>query len=70
MVLEMRKLLVLVLSAAMLIGGLYLVGVELFLSRIMYWRLVIGGTILATMGAYLLWTDFLAPKLNIRTWED
>jgi hypothetical protein len=66
----MRKLLLLILSGAMLIGGLYLVIIELLFARIIYFRFIIGGTVLAVMGAYLVWADFVAPRLGIKTWED
>jgi hypothetical protein len=71
----MRKLLLLILSGAMLIGGLYLVIIELLFARVIYFRFVIGGfviggTVLVVMGAYLVWADFVAPRLGIKTWED
>jgi hypothetical protein len=66
----MRKLLLLILSSAMLMGGLYLVIVELLFARIVFFRFVIGGTMLAVAGAYLIWADFIAPMLGIKTWED
>jgi hypothetical protein len=66
----MRKLILLVLSNAMLIGGLYGAIFELFFARVIFFRFVIGGAILACAGAYLVWTDFIAPKLGIKTWED
>jgi hypothetical protein len=67
---RMRKLVLLILSSAMLIGGLYATIFELLFARIIFFRFVIGGTILAFAGAYLIWTDFIAPKLGIKTWED
>jgi hypothetical protein len=66
----MRKLLLLILSGAMLIGGLYLVIIELLFARVIYFRFVIGGTVLVVMGALLVWADFVAPRLGIKTWED
>jgi hypothetical protein len=66
----MRKLILLVLAGAMLAGGLYVVALELFFARIISFRFVIGGVLLAGLGAYLMWTDFIAPKLGIKTWED
>jgi hypothetical protein len=66
----MRKIVVFVLAVAMVLGGLCLVGVELFFSRIAYARFIIGGIMLISVGACLLWADFLAPTLGIRTWED
>ena len=66
----MRKLILLVLASAMLIGGLYGAIFELFYSRIIFFRFVIGGGALAFIGAYLIWADFIAPRLGVKTWED
>ena len=66
----MRRIVVFVLAVAMVLGGLCLVGVELFFSRIAYVRFIIGGIMLISVGAFLLWVDFFAPTLGIRTWED
>ena len=57
----MRRIVVFVLAVAMVLGGLCLVGVELFFSRIAYVRFIIGGIMLISVGAFLLWVDFLAP---------
>jgi hypothetical protein len=66
----MRKLLLLILSSAMLIGGLYVAIFELLFARIIFFRFIFGGIILALLGAYLIWTDFIAPRFGIKTWED
>ncbi len=66
----MRKFVLLVLSSAMLIGGLSGAVFELLFARIIFFRFVIGGAIVGFLGAYLIWTDFIAPKLGIKTWED
>jgi hypothetical protein len=66
----MRKLLLLVLSSAMLMGGLYVAIFELLFARIIFYRFVFGGAILAFAGAYLIWTDFIAPRFGVKTWED
>jgi hypothetical protein len=60
----------LILATAMLVGGLYAAIFELLFARVIFFRFVIGGGILAFAGAYLMWTDFIAPKLGIKTWED
>jgi hypothetical protein len=65
-----RKLILLVLASAMLVGGLYLVIGELWFSRIISYRLVAGGGLLVFFGGYLLWADFIAPLLGVKTWED
>jgi hypothetical protein len=66
----MRKLVLLILSSAMLVGGLYAALFELWFARVIFFRFVIGGAILTLVGAYLIWTDFIAPRLGIKTWED
>jgi hypothetical protein len=66
----MRKLILFVLAAAMLIGGLYVVALILFSTRIISFWLFFGGGVLAFAGAYLMWTDFIAPRLGVKTWED
>jgi hypothetical protein len=65
-----RKLLIFVISTAMLIGGLYLSASEVLLADIIYFRFVIGGAVVAVLGAYLLWTDIVTPMLGIKTAED
>lgn len=54
----------------MLMGGLYVAIFELLFARIIFFRFVFGGTILAFAGAYLVWTDFIAPRFGLKTWED
>jgi hypothetical protein len=51
----------LVISIAMIAGGLYLMAVELLWARIIYFKIVIGAAVLVTLGAYLLWDDFIGP---------
>jgi hypothetical protein len=60
----MRKLLLLI-TDAMIVGGLYWFAVQLLLADVIHFRFVIGAVILlVTLGAYLLWVDFLAPMLR------
>lgn len=67
----MRKLLLFVAALAMTVGGLYLVvGSELLLADRIFFRFVIGGAVLATIGAYLLCVDFAAPLLRIKAFHD
>jgi hypothetical protein len=54
----------------MLAGGIYLVTFELLFAQVIFFRLMVGGGLLALAGGYLFWTDFIAPKLGIRRWED
>ena len=65
----MRRLIVFILSSAMLVAGLYIAIVELLFVHTVLYRFVIGGAMLAGMGAYLLWVDFIAPKLGVKTPE-
>jgi hypothetical protein len=62
----MRRLVLFVLSVAMLIGGLYLLAAELlWAQRIFVWAILAAG-MLITLGAYLLWADFIAAPLGIQ----
>jgi hypothetical protein len=66
----MRKLVLFILSFAMLMVGLYATVFELFFAGIISFVFFIGGILLAFVGAYLMWTDFIAPRFGIKTWED
>ena len=69
----MRKVILLVLSSAMLIGGLFAAVSQLVLGHFTVFgvfRLIGGGALLAFFGGYLIWTDFIAPRLGVKTWED
>jgi hypothetical protein len=66
----MRKVIVFILSGAMLAGGIYIVGGEVLFSSALSIRVLSVGLALALLGGYLLWTDIVAPALKIRTWED
>ena len=61
--LAMRKRLPFILSVAMLVGGV-LLATELFWVDERYGLIVVMGVILVAVGAYLLWTDFIAPALK------
>ena len=62
----MRKLLIFVVSATMAIGGLYLLGAELFLVHHIYFRFVLAGLMLVLIGGSLLWFNFIAPLFGIK----
>jgi hypothetical protein len=66
----MRKIVLFLLCSAMIFTGLYGVAFELMYASHVLYRLVIGAGLLAAFGGYLIWTDFIAPRLGIRTWED
>lgn len=65
----MRKLLLFVVSIAMIVGGIYWLADVLLHAERIYGRVLLAGAMLITVGSYLLWVDFIAPKLGIRTWE-
>src|SRR6516164_6557507 len=69
----MRKLLVFIISVAMLFGGLFWALEELIWSHHYFKPQEYGflaGIFPALLGAYLLWTDFIAPALGIKTGEE
>jgi hypothetical protein len=63
----MRKRLLFVLSVAMVVGGLYLLAVELPWAEERHGLIILIGVTLVALGAYLLWADFISPALNIKT---
>jgi hypothetical protein len=67
---RMRKLLLFVIATALVAGGLYLIGAEIFLARGIYLRVVFVASVLLLFGGYLLWADFVAPFFHFKTWED
>jgi hypothetical protein len=69
----MRKLLVFFFSVTMLVGGLYWALGELVSSHLNGRPLklmLLAGIFPALLGAYLLWVDFIAPALGIKTEEE
>jgi hypothetical protein len=54
----------------MLITGLSSVIFELFFAPTFSFRFVVYPSVLAVLGTYLIWTDFIAPRFGIKTWED
>jgi hypothetical protein len=67
---HMRKIILFVLCSVMVAGGLYAVVFDLVYASVAFTRVLIGATCLAVVGGYLIWTDFVAPLLGIKTWED
>jgi hypothetical protein len=59
----------LVFSTAMLLGGSIIVFLALTAEYI-FFRGAFTGAALAGLGGYLIWTDFIAPRFGIKTWED
>jgi hypothetical protein len=72
----MRKLLVSLLAIALIGFGLYWAVEELLwpppagYHRGGYSNLILAGVFAALMGAYLLWVDFIAPVLGVKTGEE
>ena len=55
---NMRPLLVVLISVIMLVGGAYVVFLQLTASDIMY-RFLFSGLLVSVLGLYLLWDEFL-----------
>jgi hypothetical protein len=53
------KALLFVIAVAMIVGGLWWPLGELFIVDIIYFKFVIGSTILMALGVYLPWDDFM-----------
>jgi len=66
----MRKAILFILSSAMLVGGLYWISFEVLWAAPPRYKLMAGGVLAVLLGAYLLWIDFVAPMLRVKTWED
>jgi hypothetical protein len=67
---SMRKLLLFVIASAMLFGGLYLLGAEMLFGQRLSGKFIACAVMLILLGGYLIWVDFAAPLLRIKTWED
>jgi hypothetical protein len=66
----MRKLVLFAFSVVTVIGGLWLIAHQLLFAERVYFRFLFGGVLPVTFGAYLLWVDFIAPALGIKTGEE
>jgi hypothetical protein len=60
-----RKALLFFFSVAMIVGGLWLLGAQLFYAEKIYGLIVVAGVTPIFFGVYLLWSDFVAPLLGI-----
>jgi hypothetical protein len=49
----------------MFVGGVWALGAELFFADIIFFKFVMDGALLTTLGAYPLSSDFIAPLLGI-----
>ena len=66
----MRRIFLFIFSLAMLVGGIYWIWFEVFWAAHVRGAYVMMGVLPAFLGAYLLWVDFAAPALGIRTGEE
>ena len=62
-----RRAIVLVLGAAMIAGGSWLLYEQLTASTIIYGKFLLGGGALVIIGLMLLWEDFIAPLFARKT---
>jgi hypothetical protein len=65
----MRQVVSFTVASALLMGGLYLLYIELMVAAIVMGKLVIAGAFVAFLGAAWLWADFIAPLLRGRETE-
>jgi hypothetical protein len=61
---SLKKVLICLVGAAMLLGGLYFLAAEAVLVHRTFLRIVILGLMLTMMGGYLLWAELVAPRLG------
>jgi hypothetical protein len=54
----MRRILLIVVATAMVVGGSYVLVLQITASTIMY-RFVVSGILVLMFGVYLLWDEFL-----------
>jgi hypothetical protein len=66
----MRKVILFVLCSALMFGGIYAILFDLLYASVVFTRVLFGAIFMAGIGVYLIWTDFIAPSLGIKTWED
>jgi hypothetical protein len=66
----MRRLVLFAFSIVMVIGGFWLIEHQLLFAERIYFRFLFAGVLPLTLGAYLLWVDFIAPALGIRAGEE
>jgi hypothetical protein len=64
-----RKLLIFLISIAMIGGGLYMLVAETFWAEHHFRKIMLAGVLLVLLGGYLIWADIIAPVLGIKTPE-
>jgi hypothetical protein len=62
----MRKVILFLLSIAMVAAGLYVLAAQTFWSPVIYGKFLLMGAFLTWAGIYLLWSDFIEPVLGVR----
>jgi hypothetical protein len=62
----MRKVILFILSIAMVAAGLYVLAAQTFWSPVIYGKFLLMGAFLTWAGIYLLWADFIEPILGVR----
>lgn len=65
----MRKLLIFAVGMVLLVGGLWVLIQQLFFSPVIHFIAVASAGFFGFIGAYLLWEDFVAPRLADRSSE-
>jgi hypothetical protein len=62
----MGKLLLFVISATLIVGGIYVLWAGVLLTDRIHFPVAIVGIVLATGGVYFLWTYFISPLFGIK----
>lgn len=62
----MRKFLTFAVGTVLLLGGLWVLIEQLFFSPVIHFLAVASAGFFGFIGAYLLWDDFVSPRLSDR----
>ena len=57
----MRKVVLFILATGMIAGGAWFIFVQLFFSPVIYFKILLGSTMLVVIGIFLMWEDFIEP---------
>jgi len=60
-----RQAILFTFAAGLLIGGLYLIYLEVFVTRVIMGKMIGMGALLVTLGCAWLWADFIGPLLGL-----
>lgn len=58
----MRRAIGFVIASALLVGGLYLLYIELFAAQVIVGRITLAGAFLTFLGGAWLWADYINPN--------